>query len=85
MTAWIIGIWTMRRPIAFALMFIVAVVFALVAANAQARRTDERRELEFQRELLGIHNDQIHTLQAEQTRLHNEMVEWAAQAQKGPP
>jgi hypothetical protein len=85
MTAWIIGIWTMRRPIAFALMFFVAVVFAVVAANAQSRRADERRELQYQRELLRLHNDQIHILQADQTRLHNEVVEWAAQAQKGPP
>jgi hypothetical protein len=74
----------MRRPIAFALMFSLAVAFAVLAANAQSRRADEQRAREYQRELLDLHNDQIHTLQAEQTRLHNEMVEWGVQAKKGP-
>jgi hypothetical protein len=84
MTTWVIEIWTMRRPIAFALLFVVAVALALVAGNALSGPIREHREQDGQRNLLRVHTAQIEDLQREQRRLRAQMDELAPPAGKGP-
>jgi hypothetical protein len=84
MTTWVIEIWTVRRPIAFALMFFLAVVLALAAGNVLSGPIREQRDSDGQRNLLRVHTAQIEDLQREQRRLRTQMDELAPAAGKGP-
>jgi hypothetical protein len=83
MTSWVIEIWTMRRPVAFALLFVVAVVLALAAGNLLSGPIREQRDADGQRNLLRVHTAQIEDLQREQRRLRAQMDELAPPADKG--
>jgi hypothetical protein len=83
MTSWVIEIWTMRRPVAFALLFVVAVVLAALAGNTLSGPIREQRDVDGQRNQLRVHTAQIEDLQQEQRRLRTQMDELAPPAGKG--